>query len=474
MPVAPRTIRTKTMPLASAALALATAAATATASADPAVAAPAATTAPSSAAATPTPAPTGGPDIPATPVGAQLRWLLTAAAAPPIPEDDIRAHFSADFLAQVSPAQLNEALTGVGGVQRLESLTDATSTSLSAVVTTGAGRLQLSMSVDADGKINSLLVTAERLPEPRSWAELDKRLHALAPQVGFMAAEIRPDGRCRPVHTVAPGTPRPLGSMFKLYVLGATAERIAKGRLSWDTALTIRPELKSLPSGTLQDRPDNSRVSVREAASLMISISDNTGADLLIDKVGRARVEDQVRRWSGQVALNRPFLTTRELFILKAADYPRLAKGYLSLGPAQRYRYLATTVARTPLSAVKPWDRPRDLGTLEWFGSPKDVCRAYAGLSAMNTPALNEIMSASDAGLGLDPKTWPTVWYKGGSEPGVTDMGFLARDAKGRTYVVTALTADPRKAPDENHVAAELLALARGSFAMLAGNPVRN
>ncbi|WP_405395767.1 serine hydrolase [Microbispora hainanensis] len=415
--------------------------------------------------ASPTPAPT--PEIPDSPVGEQLRWLLEASAALPIPEDQISAHFSAAFLEQISPAQLNGVLQSLGGL-RLESLADVTPTTLTGVVTTGVGRLQISMAVDGDGRIATLLFQQEQRPAPQSWAELDQRLRALAPPVGFLAAEIRGNGTCRPVHTIAPDTPRPLGSMFKLYVLGATAEKIKKGRLSWDTPLTIRPDLKSLPSGTLQDRPDNSTVSVREAAQLMISISDNTGADLLIDKVGRARVEAQVGRWSGHTALNRPFLTTRELFLLKGADYPRLAKKYLSLDRARRYRYLATTVARTPLSAVTPWDRPRDIGALEWFASPGDVCRAFAGLSALNTPPIDEIMSANDAGLGLDAEAWPTVWYKGGGEPGVLSMGFLARDAAGRTYVVTALTSDPVTALDEASAAPELLALVRGSFAMLA------
>ncbi|XVQ88006.1 serine hydrolase [Microbispora siamensis] len=421
--------------------------------------------------AAPTPAPT--PDIPNSPVGEQLRWLLAAAAALPIPEDQIRAHFSAGFLTQVPPAQVNEALNSLGGL-RLESLTQVTPTSLSGVVTTAQGRLQLSMSVDGDGRIDTLLFGLEQREAPRSRAELDKRLRALAPRVGFLAAEVRGDGGCRPVHTVAPTTPRPLGSMFKLYVLGATAEQVKKGRLSWDTPLTIRPELKSLPSGTLQDRPDNSTVPVREAAKLMISISDNTGADLLIDKVGRARVEAQAGRWSGHAALNRPFLTTRELFLLKCADYPRLAKKYLSLDRSGRYRYLATTVGRTPLTEVKPWNKPRDVDRLEWFATPGDVCRAFSGLSALNTPPLSEVMSANDAGLGLDAKAWPTVWFKGGSEPGVLAMGFLARDAGGRTYVVTALTSDPRTALDETSAAPELLALVRGSFAMLAQGRVRS
>ncbi len=471
MPIAPRSMRTSSLcrlaiPLMSAALALAVAA-TAAAAAPAAVGAGAAP-----ATAAPTPAPTGTPDIPDSPVGEQLRWFLTAAAALPIPEDQIRAHFSAGFLAQVSPAQLNEVLKSLGGL-RLESLADVTPTTLSGMVTTGQGRLQISMAVDGDGRIAALLFQQEQRPAPRSWAELDKRLRALAPRVGFLAAEVRGNGACRPVHTVAPDTPRPLGSMFKLYVLGATAEQIKKGRFSWDTPLTIRPGLKSLPSGILQDRPDNSTVSVREAAKLMISISDNTGADLLIDKAGRARVETQMSKWSRHAALNRPFLTTRELFLLKGADYPRLAKNYLSLDRSRRYRYLATTVARTPLTEVKVWNKPRDIDRLEWFASPGDVCRAFAGLSALNTPPLDEAMSANDAGLGLDAKAWPTVWYKGGSEPGVLSMGFLARDAAGRTYVVTALTSDRRSALDENAAAPELLALVRGSFTMLAKDRVR-
>ncbi|MEU8177055.1 serine hydrolase [Microbispora hainanensis] len=460
-----------------AALALAVTATAAPATAAPADTPPATATATATAASAPTlvsagaplasPTPAPAPEIPDSPVGEQLGWLLGAAAALPIPEDEIRAHFSAAFLGQVSPAQLNEVLQSLGGL-RLESLTGVTPTALTGVVATGLGRLQISMAVDGDGRIATLLFQQEQRPAPQSWAELDQRLRSLAPRAGFLAAEIRGNGTCRPVHAIAPDTSRPLGSMFKLYVLGATAEQIKKGRLSWDTPLTIRPGLKSLPSGILQDRPDDSTVSVKEAAQLMISISDNTGADLLIDKAGRARVEAQVARWSGHAALNRPFLTTRELFLLKGVDYPRLAKKYLSLDRAGRYRYLATTVARTPLSAVTPWDRPRDIGALEWFASPGDVCRAFAGLSALNTPPLDEVMSANDAGLGLDADAWPTVWYKGGSEPGVLSMGFLARDAAGRTYVVTALTSDPRTALDETSAAPELLALVRGSFAMLA------
>ena len=49
---------------------------------------------------------------PGTPAGAQLRWLIAAVAHLPISDAQVRAHFDAAFLAQASPAMLNQALQG--------------------------------------------------------------------------------------------------------------------------------------------------------------------------------------------------------------------------------------------------------------------------------------------------------------------------------------------------------------------------
>ncbi|MEV0150660.1 MULTISPECIES: serine hydrolase [unclassified Nonomuraea] len=149
------------------------------------------------------------------------------------------------------------------------------------------------------------------------------------------------------------------------------AERIASGAFGWDTTLTITPELKSPGSGELRNRPDNSKVSVLEAAKLMISISDNTAADLLIHKAGRKNVERTAWAWGARDKRNMPLLTTRELFVLKGADYPRHTKKYLSLETTGQRMYLA--------------------------------------------------LSINDAGLALDKAQGPSVWFKGGSEPGVHD-----------------------------------------------------
>ncbi|GAA3229917.1 serine hydrolase [Nonomuraea helvata] len=429
-----------------------------------AVAATACVSAPVPAQATVTPATAvAAPEIPDTPVGRQLRWLLDAVSRTPIAESELAGHFAAGFLKDIPADQINQVLAAFQGM-RLERLAQSQDRALVAAVVAAGTSHEVVLSVDAAGLIDGLQF---RAPEPKSWAELDERLGKVASQAGFMAAELGKGGACRPVHAVARGTARPLGSMFKLYVLGAVAERIRGGAFGWDTRLTITPELKSLPSGELQNRPDGSKVSVLEAARLMISISDNTATDLLIHKVGRKTVERTMRAWGGHDKRNVPFLTTRELSVLKGADYPRHAKRYLSLGTAERRAYLDEVVAKVPLSGITGWTAPRELDTLEWYGSPADLCEVYSHLAMLPDEHIGQVLSINDAGLRLDKGRWPSVWHKGGSEPGVFDLSYLARSSDGRTYFVTAMATDPSRPFDETKAARELLALSRGAFTLV-------
>jgi beta-lactamase class A len=152
---------------------------------------------------------------------------------------------------------------------------------------------------------------------------------------------------------------------------------------------------------------------VRQTALQMISISDNTAADMLIHLAGRSAVQAQDRQWSDHAALNVPFLTTRELFLLKYV-HPALADQYLRLAPGQRAAFLGTAVDPLPLSQAQLQNpaSPVDIDTIEWFASPDDICRAFAGLQQLAAqPALaplGPILSANNGG-GLDPAQWPTI-----------------------------------------------------------------
>ncbi|GGP90469.1 serine hydrolase [Streptosporangium pseudovulgare] len=409
---------------------------------------------------------TATPEIPDSPAGRQLRWFLDATTRAPLPADELGQHVNAGFLKEVTVDGFNQFLKGMSGI-RLDELTRTDPDFLIGTVTVGGRKSDVRLTVDASGKIDGLLVAPSVPPAPTGWAELDARLRKTAPRTGFLAAEIDRRGRCETVHGVDADTARPLGSIFKLYVLGAVADRIHAGRLSWETKLTVTPGVKIPAEDGLGTRPDGSTVTVHEAAKLMISISDNTAADLLLKTVGRKAVEKKVRQWSGHAERNLPFLTTRELFLLKGVDYPRHARAYLARGTQGRRAYLRDVVAGLPLSKIKVWERPREIDTIEWFGSPRDVCRAYAGLLTRSDARLNEVLSANDAGIGLDPAAWPTVWYKGGSEAGVLDMAFLGRTAKGRTYVVTTLASDTRAPLDEGSVGPEIISLSRGGFGLV-------
>ena len=415
--------------------------------------------------------------LPASPVGRQLRWLIDVASHPPVSAAELRAHFDATFLGQVTPKEFNAALASlhVSGAWRIVTLDAGVAAGvLDANVVSGGTRFGVEIAVDPKGLIGGLLVQpSPALPAlPTSWKALEARLSTLAPDVGFEAATLSPRGACTPLRTISPTTARPLGSMFKLFVLGAVAHAVKRGTASWDQPVALEANLTSLPSGVLQVDPAGTRFSLAQFAEIMISSSDNTAADRLAALVGRQAVETQVRAWSAHAPLDMPFLRTRELFVLKYADYPHYADAYLALPPTSRAGYLTRVVDEVPLSAVdisaSDLGTPRAVDSIEWFASPSDLCRAFTGLYAeAHGPSAAPIaaaMSLNDGGLGLSPKQWPEVWFKGGSETGVLSLGYLARDRRGKVVVVAVLLSDPRKSIDEGTVAPELLSILRGAF----------
>jgi Beta-lactamase enzyme family len=419
--------------------------------------------------------------VPDAPVGRQLTWSLRAVADLPWSQPLIQAHFDSGFLAHISPAQLNSVLAGLPAALGASvpssgaSLTGLLSQdpapdpdTLAAVAAFGSVELQVSIAVDGAGLISGLALTPYQ-PPPASWAQVDRELAALAPDASLLAARVSPGGSCTPVHQVAASAARPLASMFKLFVLGALAHQIAAGRVSWNQPLTVTAPLKSLPTGQLQDDPDGTQVPVQDTAAKMISISDN----MLINLVGRSAVQAQNRQWSDHAALNVPFLTTREAFILKLSQWPALANRYIAANQPGRQALLASTIDRAPLpalAAAQAFVTPRDIDTIEWFASPDDICRAFAGLRQLaaqpRLAPLGSILSANDGGIGLDPAQWPTVWFKGGSEPGVATVGYLATNSKGQTFVVVVMLSDPAAALSPS-TPTGLLAMVRGAFALV-------
>jgi len=389
----------------------------------------------------------------------------------------VTAHFDRVFLGKIPAAQLNGVLAHVTSV-RLDTVLTSTSEFVTLAVTDNGQPQIVGLSVDAHGLINGLEVAPEpsqpALTVPTTWAAVDRQVQQAAPQTRLLVARIT-GGGCQTVNAVDATTPAPLGSAFKLYVLDALARAIANGTVSWDQRLTLTSQLESLPSGDLATEPAGTQVTVLQAAQDMISSSDNTAADLLLTLVGRTAVESAAAA-SGMAdpALDTPFLTTRELFVLKLDDWPALAGRYLALDAAGRQAMLTGTLDRVPRSALtvaaeKAWTQPRDISTLEWFASPADICRVYASLASLSRqPGLApvaSILEINNGSLALDPRQWSTTWFKGGSEPGVVTLNYLATTRTGQSYVVSVLAASP-SAPIPQTSTVQLLGAIKAAFTL--------
>ncbi|MEV4316198.1 serine hydrolase [Actinocrispum sp. NPDC049592] len=398
----------------------------------------------------------------------QLDWVLDASGRVPLPENEIREHVAQVLLDAVSgPAGVNAALTSLGRLT-LDKIVVSQPNVVQANVHAPADDYLMSVHTDQSGLIDGLRASPNN-PAPTSWSEVDAKLSALGARVSFGASEIVADGQCRVVHGVGEQVQRPLGSAFKLYVLGALGKAVAEHRASWTEQLAIRDDWKSLPSGVLQNDPAGTQHTLAEYADKMISISDNTATDHLIHRLGRDAVQRQLFAFGNQrPQANIPFLTTKAMFELKATQYPARADAYLAL-PEWAKPVAVNALERLPLTGLAGWQKPEKIDQIEWFGSPNDMCRAYSGLAKENQPEIGHALSINDAGIGLDRTRFPVIWYKGGSEPGVLTMNFLTRTATGRTFVSSVMVSDTAAPLNENHVAGQALAIVKGAFQLMAG-----
>ena len=159
----------------------------------------------------------------------------------------------------------------------------------------------------ADGKIETLFVR----PGATAAKTLDEAvapLRALPGKVGFTVIA---DGKTLAHEKEADALA--VGSAFKLAVLVELRDRIEKQKkLAWDRVVALDSKSISLPSGILQGWPVSTPMTVQTLASLMISISDNTATDSVINLLGRGSLDHHGS------ANFRPFLTTADMFRLKS------------------------------------------------------------------------------------------------------------------------------------------------------------
>ena len=408
------------------------------------------------------------PAIPDTPVGQQLRWALGVLAGDePGPMED---RFAPSFIEQVPGPVFAAAIMQlrVMGPFTLAEVRAESAHRLTAFVYAETVRTPQSIHLAVEPEtalIEGFLVRpapAYGLDPPASWDEIDAPLAALHGLATLGVYELA-DGELRAIHERDADRTLPLGSTFKLWVLGALAEYIDSTDATWDDQLAVRAELKSLASGGMQNEPDGAQFTVAHFADQMISISDNTATDHLLNFVGRERVEDYMARFVHDADRNRPFLSTREMFSLKLGADAKLLAEYAAADTDRRRTLLADLPDPSKIIA-SAWLYPVEVERIEWFATPRELAATFADLHRLEPdhPQLANALRLNP-GIPFDRDIWPEIAYKGGSEPGVLNMSWMVRRRDDRWFIVSVGWTDPAAPVDIN----ELIMLATRVFQLL-------
>ncbi len=362
--------------------------------------------------------------------------------------------FAASFSRQVSDAQLRaigvQYFTRNGAVRQVQqvSLKSEHAGTFDLIMEKGTVvRMNIAVAEQAPWQVTGLVFG---LPTPmlrtldEAWAELAK----LPGTVGFGVWKLG-DGAPEPLLQRNADQPMAVGSAFKLWVLGALVEEVKAGRRHAADTVRLREERRSLPSGQTQAWPDGSPATLSTLANLMISVSDNTATDALMEALGRERVEAALPMMGmADPARTRPFLTTGEMFRLKFVDGGKAGQAWPGLDEAGRRALLAKGLPGGPLrlDALDPgaFETPRSIDTTEWFASAADLARALDWLRRnADGPAGSDLAVLRGAlaihrGLDISEKRFPWVGFKGGSEPGVMCLAYLLQSADGAWFALAA------------------------------------
>ena len=421
--------------------------------------------------------------LPDTPAGQQLHWVLDVlngvTAAPDA--NDVEQRFAKLFLDQLPVAQIQEVLRQLSAqlapVDVVQIVGIPTPRSLDVIVNAkGDQAFVISISVEDDPahKINSLLFQPYTQEPPATptltdWSELEQLFAAAGPVYAIHAAEISGSEPVT-IYDAHPGTMLAVGSAFKFYVLGALATKIDAGELAWDQTVPVTETVKSFPSGVTQNESIGKRLSIDELSRRMISISDNTATDMLIDTVSREACEDALdTQGNSDPARTIPFLKTREMFTLKLSDDRTLLQRYINAGVEARRAILAELEGAPlpPISTAVAWTTPIAFDTVEWFATAPDLGRAISWLwNQAEKPALAPVRDilTINPGVPYDDTVWTSVAFKGGSEVGVVAFSWLLERNDGRRFTFSCGVNNPAQ-----EVPVEQLALAAaGAFGLLA------
>jgi beta-lactamase class A len=386
--------------------------------------------------------------------GAALRGRTEQVVALLHGTGDPNDMFTPAFLAQIPAVQVRavaQQLTAqygaVRGLERLDALSPQAAV-IHVALERAIVHIQISIDPQPPNRIGGLLITGADV-RGDSFATVLDEIRALPGQTGIAVAQLG-DGTPTLLASLEPERPLAIGSAFKLFILAELSRQVQAGQRHWSDVVTL--DRRSIPSGSLQTWPAGAPVTLHTLAALMISVSDNTAADMLLRTLGRENVERMMATIGVEAAArNRPLLSTLEMAAIKTGPAPAL-NAWLQADEAGRRQMLAGAYANADAARIdiaRFTGNPLHIDSVEWFASAADMVRTMDWLRRSGDETARAIL-AINPGLGPQLREeLAYVGYKGGSEPGVLNLTWLVRGRAGAWHVVTGTWNDPAAPLDE-------------------------
>lgn len=355
---------------------------------------------------------------------AQARWLVRRlnSARKGLSATEVAARFGPDFAAEGMREQLDRTFAAVRGLGRswqvVETSRDDRDSSVELVLATkdASRHLGVHLQVDDGGRLSMLQFghAVDRGVDIRDSEAVVQEI-AEVPAASSVVVRRGTEG-CRPLgaQDVAADA-LPMASVAKLVLLATVLGEMERGKLYWEGRLPMIADARSLPATSLAEVAPGTEVTVRTLVEAMVTVSDNTAADLLLHHLGEEAVIRQWRqitgsRWEGR------FWPTREL----------LLEGW----------------GREAVPTVPRWHEGYD-----WFATGRQLCLLGVWLQdrreVFSEPLLKVIeRAAQDAGF-------PGAWlFKRGGGPGVTAGLWLQRGPRRGVVVAQFAAEDVRQVAD--------------------------
>ncbi len=395
------------------------------------------------------------PALPAKPLDLRIEQLPSVLAGTMKYED----YFAPAFLAAVPEAQIkaladqfiaqNGKPLKIIGVESKGPNSAAIKIEYEKAIATA----DITVESAAPNKVVGLLVKGFELKGDTP-AKIDAEFSALPGKSGYLVEKIGADGKRQQIAGRATGQQFAIASTFKLYVLAELASQVQAGRRSWSDVVPILDTNYSSPA--TQNWPRSTPVTLQTLATWMISVSDNAATDALIRVLGREAIEEKLAT-IGHSAPDKtlPMLTTVEVFALKSN--PALRAKFEQASEAGQRDLLSSEAAALKYERINMaalGSGPVAIDSIEWFASPSDIANLLNNIRRTGNQTALDVMSVNKGVPPISAAKWQYLGYKGGSEPGVIAMSFLAQSKAGDWYVISGSWNNPTKEVDNERFAA--------------------